>query len=185
MQHPGFTRSSFQHDHLLQTPDTFVRTPLPGMQDATAVVHTAPANRAAFTQYTVEMSEQSSFCTGPAQTFIYVLDGEIAFDLDGRMTTLGPDQYAYLPSAKPHGINSRTGARAAVIGKPRIDLEGHQLPPAFTGDERTASPQPLGGDESLQVRTLLPPHPAFDFAVNTITFDPGASLPMVEIHCME
>ena len=27
--------------------------------------------------------------------------------------------------------------------------------------------------------------PAFDFAVNTMTFQPGATLPMVEIHVME
>ena len=43
---------------------------------------------------------------------------------------------------------------------------------------------PLVGD----VRILAPPHHhdlAFDFAVNTMTFQPGATLPMVEIHVME
>ena len=30
LHHLGATRSSLKHDHLLQTPDTFVRTPLPG-----------------------------------------------------------------------------------------------------------------------------------------------------------
>ena len=36
-----------------------------------------------------------------------------------------------------------------------------------------------------EVRALLPDDPAFDFAVNTMTFQPGAALPMVEIHVME
>src|SRR5438477_192593 len=81
MQHLGKTRSAHHADHLLQTPDTFVRAPLPGMRKATAIVHIAPAGGAKFTQY--------------------------------------------------------------------------------------------------------PADPAFDFAVNTMTFLPGATLPMVEIHVME
>ncbi len=39
MHNLGHTRSSDQRDHLLQTPDTFVRTVLPGMQSAVAIVH--------------------------------------------------------------------------------------------------------------------------------------------------
>ena len=42
MQHLGHTRSSYQRDHLLHTPDTFVRAPLPGMRNATAIVHAGP-----------------------------------------------------------------------------------------------------------------------------------------------
>jgi (S)-ureidoglycine aminohydrolase len=32
---------------------------------------------------------------------------------------------------------------------------------------------------------LMPDGPPYDFAVNTMTYDPGASLSMVEIHVME
>ena len=41
------------------------------------------------------------------------------------------------------------------------------------------------GDPSLRVRSLMPDGPAYDFAVNTMTYDPGAALSMVEIHIME
>ena len=41
------------------------------------------------------------------------------------------------------------------------------------------------GDEALRVRALMPDGPAYDFAVNTMTYDPGAALSMVEIHVME
>jgi (S)-ureidoglycine aminohydrolase len=40
-------------------------------------------------------------------------------------------------------------------------------------------------DDALQVRSLLPGDVAFDFAVNTMIYQPGASLSMVEIHVME
>ena len=50
MHNLGQTRSSHQRNHLLLTPDTFVRTTLPGMKNASAVVHVGPALGAAFTQ---------------------------------------------------------------------------------------------------------------------------------------
>ena len=43
----------------------------------------------------------------------------------------------------------------------------------------------LGGDAWLEVRALIPDDPAFDFRVNTMTYQPGASLPAVESHVME
>ena len=54
MHNLGETRSSQHANHLLLTPDTFVRAPLPGMKGCTAVVHAGPALGAAFTQYTAE-----------------------------------------------------------------------------------------------------------------------------------
>ncbi len=56
MHHLGNTRSAHRADHILQTPDTFVRAPVPGMQRATAIVHVAAAAGARFTQYTAEFS---------------------------------------------------------------------------------------------------------------------------------
>ena len=41
------------------------------------------------------------------------------------------------------------------------------------------------GDPDLMVRGLLPDTMAFDFAVNTMTYQPGAALRMVEVHVME
>ena len=41
------------------------------------------------------------------------------------------------------------------------------------------------GDRAVEVRWLMPDGPAYDFAVNTMTYDPGAALSMVEIHVME
>jgi (S)-ureidoglycine aminohydrolase len=41
------------------------------------------------------------------------------------------------------------------------------------------------GDPDLGVRALVPPDACFDFAVNTMTYQPGSALPVVEIHVME
>src|SRR5438128_11365568 len=50
----GQTRSSHQHNHLLLTEDTFVRTTLPGMRKCVAIVHVGPDLATRFSEYTAE-----------------------------------------------------------------------------------------------------------------------------------
>jgi (S)-ureidoglycine aminohydrolase len=64
-------------------------------------------------------------------------------------------------------------------------VQGIGTPELLVGHEPEVAPQALMGDEGLQVRSLLPDTMAFDFAVNTMTYAPGAALSMVEIHVME
>ncbi len=180
MQHLGHTRSSNQRDHLLQTPDTFVRAPLPGMRNATAIVHAGPAMGAEFTQYTVELERDGSFDLGQAQSFVYVLDGVVNF----AGNHLSKSQYAWLPPDHAVRISAVGQARVSVIEKPHFALDG-VVPAALTGDEQRVPKKPLMDDEAVEVRVLLPDDPAFDCAVNTMTFQPGATLPMVEVHVME
>jgi (S)-ureidoglycine aminohydrolase len=54
VHHLGSTRSSLKADHLLQTPDTFVRSPLPGAEGVEFIIHAAPQLGARFTQMTAE-----------------------------------------------------------------------------------------------------------------------------------
>ena len=180
MQNLGHTRSGGAPDHFLLTPDTFVPAPLPGMRNATAVVHAAPANGAAFTAYTAEFETGGCMETGAAQMFLYVLEGFVTVD----QTTLSPAQYAYLPPASGTHIAAHGPARALVIEKLHTNLAG-ETPEAFTGDEQAVDAQPLNGEPDIEVRHLLPDNMEFDFAVNTMTYPPGAALPMVESHVME
>jgi (S)-ureidoglycine aminohydrolase len=62
--------------------------------------------------------------------------------------------------------------------------EGHR-PKPFSGHENEVKPEPLEGDSSIEVRHLVPDDCVFDFAVNVMTYQPGAALPMVESHVME
>jgi (S)-ureidoglycine aminohydrolase len=181
MQHLGYTRSARRGGHLLLTPDTFVRAPLPGMRKATAAVHVTPAAGAAFTQYTAEFEAGGALAPAAGQRFVYVMEGEVS--VHGRALAAGG--YAYLPAGCDAAIEASTAARAAVIEKPYVPREGCAPPAILVGDERSVEPRALDGDPDLTVCPLLPEDPAFDFAVNTMTYQPGASLRMVEIHVME
>ena len=181
MQHLGKTRSAHHPDHLLQAPDTFVRAPLPGMRKATAIVHIAPAGGAKFTQYTAEFEAGGTLDPSPIQRFFYVLDGELA--AGSRSLTAG--EYAYFPAGSKEILSAARPARAAVIEKPYEALTDVSAPAFVTGKESAIAGQPFMGDDTLQVRALIPADPAFDFMMTTMTFQPGTTLPMVEIHVME
>src|SRR5271156_3086559 len=120
MHHLGQTRSALRADHLLQTPDTFVRAPLPGMHKATAIVHAAPAMGARFTQYTAEFEAGGSLAPAAMQRFVYVLAGQL--EVNGVVLTGG--DYAYFPGEHGAVISAKTAARAAVIEKPYQPLPG-------------------------------------------------------------
>jgi len=184
MQRLGYTRSSRQQDHLLLTPDTFIRAPLPGMQRATAVVHVSPAMGAGFTQYTAEFEAGGVLAPTEAQRFVYVIEGELtAKGVSGEQGLVAGD-YCYVAASHAAHFEATSASRAAVIEKVYKPLD--KTPPCIlTGRESEIEPKPLMGDDALAVRVLLPDDFAFDFAVNTMTFQPGAALPMVEIHVME
>ncbi|AXC11777.1 Ureidoglycine aminohydrolase [Acidisarcina polymorpha] len=185
MQNLGATRSTSKPTHLLQTPDTFVRTRLPGMRDAMAIVHASPANGARFAQYTAEMATTGSLDPVPAQRFIYVLDGAVTVTLSATQYALEQGGFAYLPQGLDHHVVASVDSRIEVFEKPYLALDGLEPPAAIFGRESDLPSQPLMGDTALQVRSLLPDTMAFDFAVNIMEYQPGAVLPMVEMHVME
>ena len=185
MHHLGSTRSSVKTDHLLQTPDTFVRSPLPGAEGVEFIIHAAPQLGARFTQMTAEFVAVGSLGPAPAQRFLYVLDGKIELKAGGKRHVLKPGGYAYLPQGAPHAVRAPGIARVAVIEKPYEPLHGAAVPEIVVGEEGDVTPVALQGDRALRVRSLMPDGPPYDFAVNTMTYDPGASLSMVEVHSME
>jgi (S)-ureidoglycine aminohydrolase len=188
----GQTRSAQKHNHLLLTPDTFVRTTLPGMKACAAVVHAGPAMGAKFTEYTAEFESAGELGSTTAQRFLYVLEGQLNMESDGRKSELGIRGYAYLPEGTPHRVVAKKPSRAAVIekhyqplastGEP---LSSFESPRPIISSEDAVSSHPLGDDSDLQVKCLLPDTMNFDFAVNSMVYQPGAALSMVEMHIME
>jgi (S)-ureidoglycine aminohydrolase len=185
MKNLGQTRSSYQRTHLLQTPDTFVRAPLPGMKAANAVVHTGPALGAGFTQYSAEFESGGELGPALGERFLYVIEGAITVRKGKKSELLAAGDYAHVPEGTSHRVIASEKSRAAVIEKKYVAMPEVDPGSALFGRENAITAVALLGDPDLEVRQLLPEKAGYDYAVNTMLFRPGAALSMVEIHVME
>jgi (S)-ureidoglycine aminohydrolase len=181
----GETRSSRQSNHLLQTADTFVRAPLPGMKNCVAIVHASPAIGAKFAQYTAEFEPGGELGGTTAQRFLFVIEGGLKLETEGKPSELVTGGYAYLPEGLQHRLTAAKTSRVMVIERPYQALASVEPPRAIVSSEDAVTSHALGDDPDLQVKCLLPDSMSFDFAVNTMTFQPGAALSLVEMHVME
>ncbi len=185
MHNIGHTRTAQQPNHLLHTPDTFIRNPLAGMRKCTAVVHASPAIGAKFSQYTAEFEAGGELGSTRAQRFVFVLEGDIRVEIGASSHALSARGFAYFPQGSPHRVVAAQPSRLAVIEKQYEERTGVEAPSAIISTEDDVLSHPLADDPWLQVKSLLPDSPSFDFAVNTMVYQPGASLSMVESHVME
>jgi (S)-ureidoglycine aminohydrolase len=158
---------------------------MPGMKACTAIVHVGPALGARFTEYTAEFESAGELGPTSVQRFIFVIDGELELEVNGRSHQLGTGGYAFLPQGLPHRVLAKQKSRAAVIEKHHEPWNAIAAPDIVVSSEDAISSEPLDDDPSLQVKHLLPDEMSFDFAVNTMVYQPGASLSMVEMHVME
>ncbi len=131
---------------------------------------------------------------GPSQRLIYVLNGVLKLEEPGKSIPhdLAAGSYAYFPTGYEHTLTALTAARVAVIDKPSspstLSTSTTPAPTPTPGSSSTASPTsppPPSRRPRPTSPRLLPDSHIFDFAVNTMTYDPGAALSQVEIHYME
>lgn len=183
----GSTRSRVRQDHALIAPDSFVKSPLPGWEQTDAVVLISPHMGARFTQYLALMNAGagSQPARGGVERVIYVLDGEVTLHAAKNEHLLTTGGFAFLPADGNAHLKAKTPARLNVFEKRYVPLAGVAPPALCFGQEQAVEGVPFLGDPDAVLRTFLPIEPAFDLAVNLFTFQPGAALPMVEVHVME
>ncbi|HEY9127943.1 MAG TPA: (S)-ureidoglycine aminohydrolase, partial [Acidobacteriaceae bacterium] len=164
------------------------RSPLPYAAGVGFILHTAPQLRAGFTWATAEFALGGVLFAPSSgiERFLYVLSGKLALTNNGTTTSLSTGGYAFLPAGTDQTILAESLAQAVLIEKPYQPLAGIDDEQAIVaGHESDSAPEPLNGDPDLIVRRLMPDGPSWDFAVNTMTYAPGAALSQVEVHVME
>ena len=190
----GNTRSHLARDHALITPDTHVPSPLVGWKNATSFVHISPEMGARFLQYTAVLEgNAASYSPGNGiERFLYVQEGSIEIEIDSKLLslqkqTLGPGAFAFIPAGCVHQITTTKSETASLIvfEKSYSKLESVAPPEAVVGRADEIAGEAFMGDPDAILQTLMPVSPEFDMAVNIFTYQPGATLPQVEIHTME
>ncbi len=181
----GETRSRRQAAYLLQTPDTFVRTPVPEVTRGAVIVHASPALGAEFVWMTVELERGGSLTTRQHSRFFYVLEGEGTLGSPEGDSGMTVGEFAYAPPGAARTLTAIDAMRCVVIAKQYEPWPDAGFPRELRGRESALASQRLEECPGIEVRCLLPLEPCFDFAVNTMTYAAGAALPQVEIHYME
>jgi (S)-ureidoglycine aminohydrolase len=175
-------------DHALITPDTHVWGALAGWTNSTAAIHISPQLGARFTQMTVAMDAEGA--SGPpapgVQRVVYLLDGRLQLTIaDGSPELLEAGMFAYLPPDRPHHFTATAPSRLVLFEKLYERVAGVEPPEPMIGDAGDVAGESFMGDDAARLKVLLPTDASFDMAVNLFTYQPGATLPQVEIHIME
>jgi (S)-ureidoglycine aminohydrolase len=155
------------------------------MKMCSAIVHIGPALGARFTEYTAEFGAGGELGCAAGQRFIFVIEGGVELEVGGKSSELSVRGYAFVPEGLRHRVVATKISRVAVIEKPYQPLDSVEPPHFIVSSEDAVSSHPLEEDPALEVRCLLPDEMTYDFAVNTMVYQPGASLSMVEMHVME
>jgi (S)-ureidoglycine aminohydrolase len=181
-------RSLVRNRYALLTPGGLAPSYLPGWEKAFCHVAISPALGARFSQLLVTL-QTDGLCqgnTGRNQFCVYVLEGAVSLQSDNRRHRLEPGSCAYVPPGKDIQIkNSSPAARLLIFQKEYQPQPGLPNPAPFVTQEREVKAQPFLGSQTVRIQGLLPAEPAFDMAVNILTFQPGATLPAVAAHIME
>jgi (S)-ureidoglycine aminohydrolase len=184
----GHSRDLTKDRYALRTPAGFVPSWLPGWRNAVPVLHISPAMGAQFCQWqvTFDKNGEGEGNTGANECFTYLVEGRCAVTLSGKKSRLVAGSFAYLPPQTDFLFSQPSaGARLLIFEKKFQALAGYPTPGVVIGHEKSIAGQPFMGNKDALLQVLLPAGPAFDMAVNIFTYQPGATLPLVETHVME
>ena len=149
----------------------------------------APRMGARFSQYLAVMEPGGTAGQPPGgvERVLYVLEGQRRRDAAGLRRALPrswrvrllPPRHARRRPGRPRPLASTFSKSDTSCG------QASPSPSSLFGDERDVAGTPFMGDPDAILKVLLPRDPRFDLAVNVFTFQPGTTLPLVEVHVME
>jgi len=183
----GHTRSMVRRNYALLEPSGFVASAAPGWQNAKAFVVISPAMGARFAQthIVVEGNGRGQGETEDEEFCVYVIKGTGRLKMENLSGALNAGSFIYVPPATRWSIRANRGCEMVVFSRRYVPLSGVPSPAPRIGHAKNVDRQPFLGDPDARLQVLLPDEPAFDMAVNIFTYQPGATLPMVETHIME
>jgi (S)-ureidoglycine aminohydrolase len=181
------SRAVVERNWALLPPEGIPESVLPEWTRCAARILAAPALGARFAQYRLDLLEGGGSRAALAphvQGFFFVLSGEVQLDLNGLGHDLTAGGFAYLPPGARYGVHARTPA-ALLWLKKAYEPFGPFPPHEVVGNEHDLPGETYMGIEGVILKSLLPPDPAWDMAMNIFTFPPGQALPVTETHVME
>ncbi len=184
----GQTRTRVAARHALIAPDGHVKSNLPGVTRAAAVVLINPAMGANFTQMLLifEADGRLDLPGNGIETAGYVETGGASVMIGREKTMCAAGGFFFAPAGEAWSIAApQAGTRVTLFQKRFVPLPGVAAPSPLIGRAADIEGQAFLGDPDARLQVLFPDVPGFDLAMNIFTYQSGATLPFVETHIME
>src|SRR5579859_52978 len=161
---------------------------LPGFQKVQAQVLATPQLGARFVEHELVIHAGGGTARPRAEAwehFLFVLEGEVTFRLDGAQQTLAKGCFCWLPPSRPFEFTNGAQADCRMIWIRRRyeTVEGLAMPEPIIAHESDVPAYPT--DTYMEQHLTPYEKPEFDMGINLQVFDPGVYFSFVESHIME
>jgi len=161
---------------------------LPGFEGVLAQILSAPQNGAKFVQHEL-LVDPNGHTLGHRneefEQFFFVLEGQIQFDLDGKVQSMGQGHFAWLPPNCDYAFKNSGDelSRIVWIRRRYVKADGIDVPDAIIAHESDVRAEPT--DTYMEQHLTPYEQLGFDMGINLQVFDPGTYFSFVEAHVME
>lgn len=180
-----------KENYVVLEPDGLVKNAVPGYENCDVTILGSPAMGATFADYlvTAHADGKNTGIGGEGiESFLYVVEGEIAVKNADQEADLTKGGYIYSPASNNITFENKSGADAKLyVYRRRYEaLEGHK---AYTvvGNANDLEWIPYEGMENCYVQDFLPAAKdlGFDMNMHILKFHIGASHGYIETHVQE
>ncbi len=186
------TRSIVRKENfVLLEPDGLVKNSIPGYEGCDVTILGSPAMGASFADYLATVhagGKNAAFGGAGLESFLYVLEGEVAVKNADQEAVLTEGGYIYSPESVTISFENKSGADAKLyLYKRRYErLEGLSAH-TVVGNVNEMPWIEYEGMENCHVKDLLPAAGDFGFDMNMhiLKFRLGASHGYIETHIQE
>ncbi|MCC7161982.1 MAG: hypothetical protein IT331_05790 [Anaerolineae bacterium] len=173
------------------TPENMVQNTLPFFaKTGVKVLATPRVSQARFGEYLLELAP-GAFTTRAVgdgfENFLYLLSGTAQLESAGRILEMREGTYAYLPDSAAFMLQNQSSEHSRVLWVKKVyaPVKGLDVPSPVYGHLAEVPRIETSVPNSWR-QVLLPiENPAFDMAMNVLSFKPGVFFDQVEIHHQE
>jgi len=184
---PGFTRSAFERDHALITPESRVWSGTPGWKKSNTA-HLVTPNfpmGAEFTMYLADMKAGGVFESNEKEQehlerFVFVVEGKVSVACADGPLELKDDDFVFFPPGYHHKIVNLDHAKLVVYE--RQHFYATPVVPAFHHGSTSEKSNLVTPGEIFKLKKCLPEEEAYDFNIHIMDFEPGEFLNVKEVH---
>ncbi|MDL2273264.1 (S)-ureidoglycine aminohydrolase [Oscillospiraceae bacterium OttesenSCG-928-G22] len=176
--------------YALLPPEGLVKNTVPGFENCDMSILASPKLGATFVDYIVTMlpggKNEGGFGGDGVETFVFVIDGDVAVTAGEDARTLTKGGYLYCPPDRQMTLkNLRDGESELFLYKRRYRPIGGALPRMVCGNVEELEPTKLDGMDTVWMYDLLPKSIEYDMCFHILSFAPGASHGYIETHVQE